>query len=59
VKAHMNSDGIVTFSKLYTMDYEVTDFYAEKQSWCDGALFIRDRPRKSNGLIFLNGCSGE
>ena len=55
----MNSDGIVTFSKLYTMDYEVTDFYAEKQSWCDGALFICDRPRKSNGLIFLNGCSGE
>lgn len=55
----MNSEEIVTFAKLYTMDYEVTDLYVEKQSWCDGALFKRDRPRKSNALIFLNGCTGE
>lgn len=55
----MNSDEIVTFAKLYTMDYEITDLYAEKQSWCDNVVFKRDRPRKSNGLIFLNGCTGE
>lgn len=47
------------FKDLFTLNYELTDIYAERQKWCDGTLFIRERPRKSTGLIFLNGCSGE
>lgn len=53
------NDEIITFDKLYTADYELCDIYAERQTWTDGVLFTRDRPRKSSGLIFLNGCAGE
>lgn len=49
----------LTFSQLYKTDYELTDIYAERQKWHDGVLFVRERPRKSNGLVFLNGCSGK
>lgn len=55
----MSNEKFITFTDLYTMNYELTDIYAERQKWCDGALFRRERPRKSNGIIFLNGCSGE
>lgn len=49
----------VTFTELYSMDYDLEDIYAQRQRWSDGALYRKDRPRKSNGLIFLNGCSGK
>ena len=54
----MNKSDFITFSELYTADYDLIDIYAERQTWVDGALFRRDRPRKSNALIFLNGCTG-
>lgn len=55
----MNLENYITFSDLYSADYELTDIYAERQKWVDGVLFSRlDRPRKVNALIFLNGCSG-
>ncbi len=41
------------------MDIDLTDLFAERQKWRDGCIFKRNRPRKSNGFVFLNGCSGE
>ena len=55
----MSNDKFISVSELYTMDYELTDIYAERQTWVDGTLFVRNRPRKSNGIIFLNGSSGK
>lgn len=55
----MENTQIVSFADLYAMDYELEDIYAERQKWSDGVLYRKDRPRKSNGLIFLSGCSGE
>lgn len=54
----MESADVITMADLMTMDYTLTDIYAERQTWCDGAIFRRRRPRKSNGIIFLNGCRG-
>lgn len=48
----------VSFDELYSMNVEITDIYAERQKWITGVLFSRGFPRKSNAIIFLNGCSG-
>lgn len=56
----MADTNYITFSDLYLTDYEITDIYAEKQTWIDGVIFDRlSRPRKSSALIYLNGCSGK
>lgn len=49
----------VSFSELYTMDFEIRDIVAIRQKWCDGVVFHMDHPRKSSAIIYLNGCSGE
>lgn len=54
----MEKAELITIADLMTIDYTLTDIYAERQTWCDGAVFKRRRPRKSNGIIFLNGCRG-
>ena len=55
----MSVQNYITFSDLYTLEYSLTDIYAEYQKWTDGSCFTRlDRPRKVSALIFLNGCSG-
>ena len=48
----------MSFSELYKTDFDLTDIFAMRQIWTRGALFYMNRPRKSNGLIYLNGCSG-
>ncbi len=50
--------GFCTFSELYTMDYELSDLFAMRQTWKAGVLFRRDSPRTANGLILLCGASG-
>lgn len=49
----------VSFSKLYGMDFELTDLFAMRQMWSKGAVFNMDHPRKSTGILYLNGCVGE
>lgn len=49
----------VTLEELTTLDYEITEIYAERQKWSDGVLFKKDTPRRKSALIFLNGCTGE
>ncbi len=45
--------------ELYTADFDITNVYAVKQKWTKGALFTIKRPRRCNGIIFLNGCIGK
>ena len=49
----------LSFSELYGMDFELTDLFAMRQIWKKGIVFNMDHPRKSCGIIFLNGCVGE
>jgi AraC-like DNA-binding protein len=49
----------VTLDSITTLDYEITEIYAEKQKWSDGVLFRKDTPRRKSALIFLSGCTGE
>ena len=46
------------FSELYKTDFDLTNTFAIRQKWTPGSLFIMDHPRKSNGIIYLNGCAG-
>lgn len=55
----MENTAFVSFAELYGMDYEICDIYVVRQTWQDGILYRKDHPRKCNGLIFLNGCTGE
>lgn len=48
----------VTWEDLYVKEFELTDIYAMRQKWIVGVTYTRNRPRQSNGLIYLNGCSG-
>lgn len=49
----------ISFSQLYTKDFELCDLYAERQTWIDGLTYTRDKPRKSSAVIFLGGCTGK
>lgn len=49
----------VSFSRLYGMDFELCDLFAMRQIWKKGVVFHMDHPRKSCGIIYLNGCVGE
>ena len=55
----MIAKNYVSFLELYTMDFEITDISAMRQKWHRGTVFNMDHPRKSNGILFLNGCVGE
>jgi len=50
---------LCTFEELYTLDFELTDIFAQKQKWIDGILFERRNPRKTGAFIYLNGCTGQ
>lgn len=54
----MADKDLITPADLCTLDFDLTDIYAERQTWQDGVLFRRERPRKSTGILFLNGCRG-
>lgn len=49
----------VSFSELYTMDFEIADICAMRQKWRSGITFNMDHPRKSSAVIYLNGCVGK
>ena len=49
----------ISFSKLYEMDFELVDLFAMRQVWTKGVTFNMDHPRKSCGILYLNGCVGE
>lgn len=48
----------MTLPCLALEEYELTDLFAMRQRWSKNALFKRNRPRRSTGIIFLNECSG-
>lgn len=50
---------IVAFSDVYALDAAVTDESGIRQTWTDGVLFRMDHPRPINGILYLNGCTGE
>lgn len=47
-----------SLSELYSVDFELTDVFAMRQKWKSGALFSMSQPRKTNGIIYLIGCTG-
>lgn len=49
---------LITHDKLFSSDFEISDLFCMRQKWVEGALFRMDHPRKSNGLLYLKGCSG-
>lgn len=53
------SNRILSFSALYEADFEITDLFAMTQKWQKGVVFNRNSARPTNGIIFLNGCTGE
>lgn len=48
----------IPFEKLYSADFEISDLFCMRQKWVEGVLFRMDHPRKSNGILYLKGCSG-
>lgn len=48
----------VSFYDLYSLDFELSDLFGMRQKWSDGSIFDMNRPRRSNGILYLNGCSG-
>ena len=47
----------IEFSKLYDLDYNLTDLFAVRQFWKENANFKMTAPRKTSCLLFLCGCS--
>ena len=54
----MNEIKIIQINDIYTLDFEITSFFAQRQKWIDGILFKREKMRESSALIYLNGCTG-
>lgn len=54
----MNSR-VISLPALYEADFEITDLFAMTQKWQKGVVFSRSSARPANGIIFLNGCTGE
>ena len=50
---------IYSLEEIYTLDFEITSIFAQRQKWIDGVLFQREKPRSSGALIYLNGCTGQ
>lgn len=55
----MDIDRVWKLSDLYHLDFELQDIQAERQKWTSGAVFCMDHPRKRNGIIYLNGATGQ
>lgn len=49
---------IIPINVLYTLDFELTSIFAQRQIWVDGVLFKKETPRNQSALIYLNGCTG-
>ncbi len=48
----------ITLDRLYNTDFEISELFCMRQKWVEGVLFRMDHPRKSNGILYLKGCSG-
>lgn len=44
----------ISFHELYTLDFELSDLFGQKQKWIKGVLFRMDHPRHSSAVIYLN-----
>ena len=49
---------IVSFSELHSMDYCLSNIYAENQHWDDGEEFIRKTPRQKDAILMFCNSSG-
>ena len=47
------------FSILHKTNFDLSDIFAIRQVWRKQSVFRMDRPRRINGIIFLNNCSGK
>ena len=54
-----NAMKTISFHELYTLDFELSDLFGQKQKWIKGVLFRMDHPRHSSAVIYLNGCHGK
>lgn len=50
---------MISLEELYTLDFEITSIFAQRQKWIDGVLFQRRLPREAGGFLYLNGCTGQ
>lgn len=48
----------ISINELYTSDFELTDLFGMRQIWSNGVVFTMAHPRKSNGILYLDNCSG-
>lgn len=49
---------IMSFSELYTMDYNMSSLIAMNQNWREKKLFVMSSPRPTNALLLFCGCEG-
>lgn len=45
------------FSKLYELDYNLSDLFAMQQFWKENATFKMSMPRRTSCLLYFSGCS--
>lgn len=48
---------IIEFSKLYELDYNLSNLFAVRQIWKENSNFKMTMPRKTSCLLWLCGCS--
>ena len=51
--------GIIDFSKLYELDYNLKNLFAVKQYWKEKSYFKMSNPRKTSCLLLFCGCSAK
>lgn len=54
----MKNTEIVSTTRIHTLNFELSSFFAERQIWVNGVLFTREKPRPASALVFLSGCTG-
>lgn len=47
----------IDFGTLYHTDYQLANLFAMRQKWPDRYVFRMEKPRSTNALLWLNGCS--
>ena len=49
----------VSFSELYTKNFDVSMLVAFNQKWADGQEFYMTKPRKCSALLYFDNCCGK
>lgn len=47
----------IGFSKLYELDYDLSELFAVQQFWKEGTTFRMINPRRTSCLLYFCGCS--